>query len=114
MGRGYWGFGRWSRFFYLFLLLLFDAVIPRTTPLPTFPRFGGRGLAARVVGILRYCDIALLHIQILHNQRIGLNKLPTRFHIIAHQGRENFIGRNRIFNLHAVQNPHRRIHRGLP
>ena len=42
-----------------------------------------------------------LNINIRRPQRIGLNKVPARLHLIPHQHREHTIGLDRIIDLHA-------------
>ena len=54
------------------------------------------------------------YIQIPHPQRIGLNKIPPRFHCIAHQRIENFIRANGIFDLRLEQTADFGIHGGFP
>lgn len=55
-----------------------------------------------------------LYIEICGIQRIVFDKLPPWFHLISHQGGENFIGRNGIFNLHLQQASGLGIESGFP
>ena len=46
--------------------------------------------------------------------RVFLDKLASRFNIVAHQHRENFVGLGCILDCHLLQQSVRRVHRRFP
>src|SRR3990167_8488819 len=55
-----------------------------------------------------------LEVQVGHRQGVGLDKVPTRLYGIAHQGVEDLIGSDRVFDTHLEHAAYFRVHGGFP
>ena len=55
-----------------------------------------------------------LDVDVRRPQRIRLDEVPPRLHLIPHQHREHAVGLDRVVDLHAQQAPHGGVHGGLP
>ena len=60
------------------------------------------------------CFTHRLDIEVLDEEGVVFNELPSLFDLIAHQDTEDFIGFNGVFNLHLEKRPRFWIHGGLP
>src|SRR4051812_11544235 len=55
-----------------------------------------------------------LNVQIADGARVGLDELPARGHLVAHEHVKDFISHDRVLELHLQDSPGDRIHGGLP
>ena len=56
----------------------------------------------------------LLDVQIGNCQRIFLDELPSWLNVVAHEGRKDFIGFDRIIDFYQHQSPGFRVNGGVP
>src|SRR5262249_54214852 len=61
-----------------------------------------------------YTDGADSDVEVPHVERVLLDELPPRLHLVAHEGGEDLVGLVRVLDLHLQQRPRLGIHRGLP
>ena len=55
-----------------------------------------------------------LYVDVFGIKRVSLDELATWFHLIAHQGRKNLIGRHGVFNRYAEKSPGFGVHCCFP
>src|SRR5262245_64904755 len=53
-------------------------------------------------------------VEVAHVERVLLDELPPRLHLVAHEGGEDLVGLVRVLDLHLQQRARLGIHRGLP
>ena len=53
-------------------------------------------------------------VEVGHAQRVVLDELAPRLHVVAHERREDLVGADRILDLHLQQDALGRVHRRLP
>ncbi len=64
--------------------------------------------------MVRLLGAGQLDINIPRPQRVRLNKVPSRLHLIPHQHRKHPVRFDRVLDLHAQQAAHFGVHRGFP
>src|SRR5262245_60399893 len=53
-------------------------------------------------------------VEVSHVERVLLDELPPRLHLVSHQGGEDLVGLVRVLDLHLEQRARPGIHGGLP